>query len=292
MSSRQLSCDLRVVGVDLGCAAIRVLVWGVAGVGSWLGRHRQDVAADRAQRILDAERLAEDEAEIDVWEDGSERLLQNPETLLSLLKADESQAVPVDLADTVKRNVTDLYVQCAFPMRPDAIAASDTCQRPATSAVEIGTAWYWRCDQHMGLIRPGVKGVSRIDVEVRADRVPVHPADAKHHGGHRLNLDGTVTPLTLSAQHLSAGGAVGPEAVSGQPPASGQPTAKELLDHIESLIKAHWLTWDDAPYDSACQADGCSWVGDSLDHPDHVFALIAALVAADVRVGDALKGTR
>jgi hypothetical protein len=50
--------------------------------------------------------------------------------------------------------VSDLYAECSYPMRPDAIAASDTCRRSATSAVidpENGTAYY-RCARHKGLL--------------------------------------------------------------------------------------------------------------------------------------------
>ena len=32
--------------------------------------------------------------------------------------------------------VTELYIRCSYPLRPDAIAASDTCQHPANTAVQ------------------------------------------------------------------------------------------------------------------------------------------------------------
>jgi hypothetical protein len=61
--------------------------------------------------------------------------------------ADAVQMIPVPIAA--------LYVNCSFPMRADAIAASDTCQRFAKSGVvdpETGNT-YWRCDQHEGMVR-------------------------------------------------------------------------------------------------------------------------------------------
>jgi hypothetical protein len=49
------------------------------------------------------------------------------------------------------RPVTDLHVNCSYPMRPDTIAASDTCQHPANTAVRDseGNLW-WRCPEHEG----------------------------------------------------------------------------------------------------------------------------------------------
>jgi hypothetical protein len=46
--------------------------------------------------------------------------------------------------------VSSLYVGCAFPMRDDAIAASDTCQKTANSAVMIDGNYYYRCPKHAG----------------------------------------------------------------------------------------------------------------------------------------------
>ncbi len=49
--------------------------------------------------------------------------------------------------------VADLYGQCSFPMRADAIAMSDCCHRSATSAVEYPSGdKYWRCTKHRGMI--------------------------------------------------------------------------------------------------------------------------------------------
>ena len=56
--------------------------------------------------------------------------------------------------------ISALYVQCSYPMRPDAIAASDNCNRPATSAViQPGTGFrLWRCDRHSGQLDEGMPG--------------------------------------------------------------------------------------------------------------------------------------
>jgi hypothetical protein len=55
--------------------------------------------------------------------------------------------------------VTELYVRCSYPMCPDVIAASDTCQHPANTAVQDaeGNLW-WRCPTHEGALRLGVSG--------------------------------------------------------------------------------------------------------------------------------------
>ena len=55
--------------------------------------------------------------------------------------------------------IIELYVNCSYPMRPDVIAASDTCQHPADTAVQdtAGNSWY-RCREHRGQLRPGVRG--------------------------------------------------------------------------------------------------------------------------------------
>jgi hypothetical protein len=55
--------------------------------------------------------------------------------------------------------VTELYVRCSYPRRPDAIAASDTCQHPANTAVQDaeGNLW-WRCPTHEGELTLGVSG--------------------------------------------------------------------------------------------------------------------------------------
>lgn len=56
-------------------------------------------------------------------------------------------------------SITELYVRCSYPMRPDAIAASDTCQHPANTAVRDadGNLW-WRCPTHEGELSSGVFG--------------------------------------------------------------------------------------------------------------------------------------
>lgn len=59
--------------------------------------------------------------------------------------------------------VADLFVRCSYPMRPDAIAASDTCQHPADTAVrdDQGNLWY-RCPTHEGELSNGVFGVDVV----------------------------------------------------------------------------------------------------------------------------------
>jgi hypothetical protein len=61
--------------------------------------------------------------------------------------------------DTELTPVTELYVRCSYPMRPDAIAASDTCQHPANTAVRDadGNLWY-RCLTHEGELSSGAFG--------------------------------------------------------------------------------------------------------------------------------------
>jgi hypothetical protein len=59
--------------------------------------------------------------------------------------------------------VTELYVRCSYPMRPDAIAASDTCQHPASTAVRDDKGWLWyRCPAHEGELRNGVPGAEVV----------------------------------------------------------------------------------------------------------------------------------
>ena len=63
------------------------------------------------------------------------------------------------MTETVPTPVTELYVRCSYPLRPDAIAASDTCQHPADTAVRDaeGNFWY-RCPTHEGELASGVFG--------------------------------------------------------------------------------------------------------------------------------------
>lgn len=230
MSSRQLARDLRFVAADLGCALVQVGVAGVAVVGSWVARRRQTVVSDRAQAILDAERLAADEQDREVWE---------PDELWR-------------------------------PDGPSALVWPEVKNAAAeTGGLDI-------CARHGSAFPAG--SVCRV-----CDPCPENT----------LHLDGTVTPLT-SAQHPSAGRAGGPEAVSGQPPASGNPNAAgELLDHIESLIYEHEMFPRVESRGVECLGAGCTWVGPHrLAHSAHVAELISAMVAADTRVNNALKGTR
>jgi hypothetical protein len=55
--------------------------------------------------------------------------------------------------------VFDLFVNCSFPKRPDVLAASDTCQDQATSAVEMANGdLMWRCPRHRGFRGDGTSG--------------------------------------------------------------------------------------------------------------------------------------
>lgn len=58
--------------------------------------------------------------------------------------------------------VKDLYTQCSYPTRENAIAMSDCCRMPATTAVNTSGSdqpeGYWRCEAHKGLIKGNVKG--------------------------------------------------------------------------------------------------------------------------------------
>lgn len=66
--------------------------------------------------------------------------------------------------------VKDLYVQCMFPMRPDAIAASDCCQAMADTAVERRDGMQsWRCQEHRGLIKHDLSGPVHETVLTTAD---------------------------------------------------------------------------------------------------------------------------
>lgn len=52
-----------------------------------------------------------------------------------------------------KKFVSELYVNCSYPMSDDAIAASDNCNDPATSVVFARNGdMYYRCPAHRGLI--------------------------------------------------------------------------------------------------------------------------------------------
>ena len=66
--------------------------------------------------------------------------------------------------------VTELYVRCSYPLRPDVLAASDTCQHPADTAVRDAEGnLRWRCPTHEGELTNGVYGV---------EVVPISPARA------------------------------------------------------------------------------------------------------------------
>jgi len=80
----------------------------------------------------------------------------------------------------VEVKVTELYVQCAYPMRPDALAMSDCCWKSATSAVVRPDGMKtWRCEEHRGLIRGQERGpvVESIKREVKPQGKNIGPAD-------------------------------------------------------------------------------------------------------------------
>lgn len=55
--------------------------------------------------------------------------------------------------------VTDMYLECMYPMVPHAIAVSDRCRRPANTTVEFSDkSVSWRCTEHRGMIKDDVTG--------------------------------------------------------------------------------------------------------------------------------------
>lgn len=64
------------------------------------------------------------------------------------------------MADPLQEvRVTDLYLECMYPMRPDALAASDCCRQRASTAVERPDRMItWRCSEHRGLIKGDLTG--------------------------------------------------------------------------------------------------------------------------------------
>jgi hypothetical protein len=82
------------------------------------------------------------------------------------------------MSDELKEvRVTDLYVECMYPMRPDALAASDCCRMPADTAVERPDGVRsWRCKKHRGLIKDTTTGPIHETIVTRRevpDRVVV-----------------------------------------------------------------------------------------------------------------------
>jgi hypothetical protein len=81
------------------------------------------------------------------------------------------------MTETEMTPVTELYVRCSYPLRPDAIAASDTCQHPANTAVrDAEDRLWWRCPTHEGELRNGVFG------EEVVTSVPRTPGYGDHGG--------------------------------------------------------------------------------------------------------------
>jgi hypothetical protein len=66
-----------------------------------------------------------------------------------------------------------MHKQCSFPMKPDAKAASDTCQHTALSGVvDADGITYWRCGEHVGLVDRDTLGevVYEVPVPPEGDR--------------------------------------------------------------------------------------------------------------------------
>jgi hypothetical protein len=69
------------------------------------------------------------------------------------------------------RRIADMFVNCYFPMRPDVMAASDTCQHPASSAVVAPDgSRYWRCAEHEGMVDATTRGETFYEVPVPPER--------------------------------------------------------------------------------------------------------------------------
>jgi hypothetical protein len=117
-----------------------------------------------------------------------------------------------------RRAVRDLHLRCSYPMRPDAIAASDTCQQAAESAVSRittlpdGMFWY-RCAKHEGLLADGSPG--RIH-----DYITVLSGPPEN-GGCSCGCE---SQTTLTTERPDAGCSCG-EADYGAPGHDGDPNA-------------------------------------------------------------------
>ena len=57
--------------------------------------------------------------------------------------------------------VSSLARGCTYPQVEHPVAASDTCQAHATSAVKIGISWRYRCSTHRGLIKGNKRAKAR-----------------------------------------------------------------------------------------------------------------------------------
>jgi hypothetical protein len=79
-----------------------------------------------------------------------------------------------DPADPDAKTIAELYVNCSLQLinfdRPG-LAASDTCQQPATSAVELPNGnIMWRCPRHEGMrtLTPGDTGPVHTHLIIRS----------------------------------------------------------------------------------------------------------------------------
>lgn len=281
--------------VDEAVNASIVLVGRVlVGLGCWRSERRRDAVAGRAQRFLDAERLAEDEAEIDVWEPCSN---QGSLDAIDALKG----------AMWCKQHRTTKQFCSERSHDPDAVDGLEVWGDGCTCFITPERTWF----RYGSAVEPGSQVEPNPDCKKHFPEGPESlwepdgpsafiPPEGRDAAAETGGLDictvhtsafpaGGRCRACFPVGVSSAGAGGGPEAVSGQPPASGQPTATELLDHINALVKAHYITGIGG-YGVVCC---CGHEGAlSLDHAAHVADLILALVPADVRVGDALKGTR
>lgn len=70
-------------------------------------------------------------------------------------------------------NVKDLYKECGYPLRENAVAQSDCCRRPAMSVVTgPNGCFYYRCAKHEGYYAPKVRGKHSRRVKVLEAHLP------------------------------------------------------------------------------------------------------------------------
>ena len=61
--------------------------------------------------------------------------------------------------ELVERRIVDMFMKCTYPMRPDVLAASDCCGKPAATAVLRPDGMKtWRCPEHKGLVKDDETG--------------------------------------------------------------------------------------------------------------------------------------
>lgn len=67
---------------------------------------------------------------------------------------------------TTRRAVRDLGGRCTYVLRAIARPTGLACGREATSAVQDGSRYRWRCEDHVGQIDAARVGVTVVEVEV------------------------------------------------------------------------------------------------------------------------------